>query len=130
MQRAYDHKRAFTLVEVIVAMALLALTITAAMGALSRCNVAAHHAHCLSRSVLLAERLINQVRLQPVTAYDTQQGTEEMFAWTVRVAPTPVENLGALHVQIQWLEQHRPQQYDLVSMVTLTTASEQQESDS
>ena len=117
--------RAFTLVEVIVAMALLAFTITAAMGALGRCAVASNHARRLSQAVLLAERLLNETRLTPQTNYATHQGDEDTYQWTVSLDPTPIENLGAVHVLVLWQEQQRPQQYELLSLINMTLAESQ-----
>ena len=89
------------------------------MGAMSRCAVAANHARHLSQAVLLAEKLINEVRLQPQAAFETRQGEQLPYQWDISINPTPIENLATVQVQVHWLEQHRPQQFELLSLVTM-----------
>jgi prepilin-type N-terminal cleavage/methylation domain-containing protein len=118
--------RAFTMVEVIVALTLLGITLVAVFEALRTCAQATHHARMLSGSVLLAERLLTEVRLDQNRAFATRDGGEDLYRWQVRVAPTPVEGLGALHVQVTWLEQQRQQQYDLFSLIHMKSFEQQQ----
>ena len=117
--------RAFTMVEVIVAMTLLGITILAVFGALRTCAGATHHARLLTGSVLLAERLLTETCLDRNRAFETREGTEGIYQWRIRVVPTPVESLGAVHVRVKWPEQQRQQQYDLYSLVHMQSFSEQ-----
>jgi len=118
MQFEYKHNKitAFTLVEVVVAMALLGFSMMATFAVLNRCSVAAHHAGCVSASVLMAERLINEVRMGSRSTYESTSGREGDYAWQVDVMPTPLDNLGAVCVTVQWREQGRAQSYELVSL--------------
>jgi prepilin-type N-terminal cleavage/methylation domain-containing protein len=115
---------AFTMVEVIVALTLLGVTILAVFGALRTCSAATHHARMLTESVLLAERLMTEARLNQNQAFETCDGGAGVYHWRVRVAPTPVESLGAIHVQVNWFEQQRPQQYDLFSLIHMQSFGE------
>ena len=117
---------AFTLAEIIVALTLLGITMVAVFGALRACSSATHHARMLTDSVLIAERLLTEVRLDEDRAFATRQGAEGLYRWRVRVAPTPVESLGAVHVQVMWPEQQRPQQYDLFSLVCMKSFEQRQ----
>ncbi len=117
--------RAFTMVEVIVALTLLGITILAVFGALRTCAGATHHARVLTRSVLLAERLLTETYLDHNRAFESRDGTEGIYQWRVRVVPTPVESLGAVHVRVKWPEQQRQQQYDLFSLVHMQSFGEQ-----
>jgi general secretion pathway protein I len=109
--------RAFTLVEVIVALTLLGIALLAVFGALRTCVQATHHARMLTGSVLVAERLLAEVRLDRQCVFATREGRADPYRWRLRVAPTPVESLGAVYVQVTWSEQQRQQQYDLFSLV-------------
>jgi general secretion pathway protein I len=109
----------FTLVEVIVALTLLGIALLAVFGALRTCVQATHHARMLTGSVLVAERLLAEVRLDRQRAFATREGRTDLYRWRVRVAPTPVESLGAVYIQVTWPEQQRPQQYDLFSLVSM-----------
>jgi hypothetical protein len=67
--------------------------------------------------VLLAETLLAEVKTSQNIVFETRQGQQEPYSWKVHVAPTPIENLAAVRVEVNWLEQQRPQQYELLSLV-------------
>ena len=117
--RSGDNALCFTMVEVVVALAILSTTIIAVFGAMRTCATAAHHTRMLTRSVLLAENLLVEARLSENTVFETKQGQENPYQWRVRIVPTPIENLGAIHVQVRWREQQREQQYELFSLVQM-----------
>lgn len=121
-----DRSRAFTLVEVIVAMTLLGVTTIAVFGALRACAGATHHARLLTESVLIAERLLTEVRLDENRAFEAQQGAQGRFRWRVCVLPTPIEDLGAVQVTVTWPEQQRQQQYELFSLVCMKSFQQRQ----
>ncbi len=108
------------MVEVIVAVGLLGFSIMAIFGSLSLCSKAGHHARMLNQSVLLAERLLVQTRLNPITTFEAREGQEGPYQWQVRIAPTPVEGLAAVDVTIRWREQERPQEYVLTTLAPMT----------
>ena len=109
----------FTMVEVVVSLAILSTTVIAVFGALRTCATAAHHTRMLTRSVLLAETLLVEARLSEIAVFETKKGREDPYQWQVRIVPTPIENLGAIHVQVRWQEQQREQQYELFSLVQM-----------
>ena len=106
---------------------LVVITVVAVFGALRTCAMGAHHSRMLTQSVLLAERLLTETRLQQNPAYEETQGVEGLYHWTVRVVPTPVETLAAIRVQVSWPEQGRSQQYDLVSFGAMKSLTERHE---
>ncbi len=117
---------AFTIVEVVVALTILGITIMAVFGVLRACSQATHHARMLTGSVLLAERLLTEIRLDENLAFETRNGGDGLYQWRVRVAPTPIEGLGAMHVQVTWPEQQRRQQYDLFSLTYMPSFEQRQ----
>ena len=114
----------FTMVEVIVALAILSISIIAIFGTMRICSMAAHHTRMLTKSVLLAEILLAETKLFKNTAFETRDGREDLYTWHVQIAPTPVENLGVVHVQVKWQEQQRQQQYYLFSLVQMKSVIE------
>lgn len=117
---------AFTIVEVVVALAILGVATMAVFGALHACSQATHHARMLTGSVLLAERLLAEVRLDENRSFETRDGGNGPYQWRVRVAPTPIEGLGAIHVQVTWPEQQRRQQYDLFALAHMQSFEQRQ----
>jgi Tfp pilus assembly protein PilE len=124
--RSKSEATAFTMVEIVVALAILSITMVAVFGSMRTCAVAAHHTRMLTKSVLLAESLLAETMLSENTVYETREGRKDLYQWKVQIAPTPVENLGAVHVQVQWLEQQRSQQYELFSLVQMKTFTERE----
>ena len=114
------------MVEIVVALALLSVTVIAVFGALRMCARAARHARMLTKSVMLAESLLTEVKISGDAVYETTQGQDGSYNWKVQVAPTPVESLGAIVVQVQWQEQQRPQQYELFSLIQMESFTERQ----
>jgi Tfp pilus assembly protein PilV len=114
----------FTMVEVVVALVILSTTVIAVFGAMTACLSGAHHTRRLTGSVLLAETKLveTRLRLSENATFETTQGHEDLYRWEVRVAPSPVENLAAIRVQVKWLEQQRQQQYELFSLFYIEPA--------
>ncbi|MHC4154254.1 MAG: type IV pilus modification PilV family protein [Planctomycetota bacterium] len=114
----------FTMVEVVVALAILGTTIVAIFGAMRNCSRAAHHARMLTKSVLLAETLLAEAKTSDVAVFETKEGQQDPYTWTVQVAPTPIENLAAVRVEVKWQEQEREQQYELLSLICINLSVE------
>jgi hypothetical protein len=112
------------MVEVVVALAILGTTIVAIFGAMRNCSRAAHHTRMLTKSVLLAETLLAEAKTLDVAVFETREGQQDPYTWTVQVAPTPVENLAAVRVEVKWLEQEREQQYELLSLICINLSVE------
>lgn len=109
----------FTMVEVIVAMTLMGTTMTAIFVVLRMCSSVSNHTRMLTGSVLLAENLYTEIRLNENTAFETKEGQEDLYSWETKIAPTTLDNLGALHILVKWKEQQRQQQYELFSLIQM-----------
>ena len=107
------------MVEVIVAITLLGTTMTAIFYVLRTCSTVSNHTRMLTGSVLIAENLFTETLMNENTAYETKEGQEGLYSWEMKIAPTPIENLGALHILIKWSEQQRQQQYELFSLIQM-----------
>ncbi len=111
----------FTMVEVIVAIAILSTSMLAVFGVLRTCLDADSRSRMLTRSVLLAESLMTETMLKKNITYETTQGSQGTFNWQIQVAPTPMDNLGAISVQVKWPRQQR---YELFSLVHIPAVLE------
>jgi len=114
----------FTMVEVVVALAILATTVVAMFGAMRNCLTAAHHSRMLTGSVLLAETLLAEAILSEKMTFETKRGQQDSYRWQVQTVATPIENLGAIRVKVSWWEQQREQQYELLCLVQIKTTVE------
>ncbi|MBN1186543.1 MAG: prepilin-type N-terminal cleavage/methylation domain-containing protein [Bacteroidales bacterium] len=111
----------FTIVEVIVAMTLLGTTLTAIFYVLRNCSTVSNHTRMLTKSVLIAENLLTETMMNENAAFETREGEEGLYSWEIKIAPTPIDNLGALRVLVKWKEQQRQQQYELYSLIKMKT---------
>jgi prepilin-type N-terminal cleavage/methylation domain-containing protein len=120
-QRRYRSTaiKAFTMVEVIVALAILSTSMLAIFGVLRMCATANTTSQRLTESALLAERLMSELAVERDITYQTVKGQEGVYAWQIQTAPTGMDNLAAVCVRIQWLQQQRPQQYELLSLIQI-----------
>ena len=116
-----DSKKAFTLLEVVVALAILSSAMIAIFSTLRMCAGASQHGRMLTQAVLLAESRLTEFSLEENPAYKTQSGVAGSFGWQIEVVPTEIENLAAVKTSITWSEQKRPQQYELVSLKKMKT---------
>ena len=109
--------QAFTMVEVIVALAILSTSMLAVFGVLRMCLTANSSSQMLTKSVLLAESLLSETMLKRSIVYQTTQGSEGPFGWQIQIAPTEMDNLAAICVLINWQQQQRQGQFELFSLV-------------
>jgi len=112
------RRRGFTLLELIVAGALMAIGITGTLGALSACASAVVLGQSKTQAVLLAqEKLAEFETLDELTAESSSGDFGEDypdFEWTATVAAVDDEELPALwqvQVAVQWEALGRPQTY-------------------
>lgn len=115
---------AFTMVEIIVALAILSTSVLAVFGVLRISLMANNNSQMLTKSALLAESLMSQTMLNKTVTYQTTQGKDEFFNWQIQVTPTDMDNLAAIAVKIQWIEQQKPQEFNLYSCVNISPAFE------
>jgi type II secretion system protein I len=114
----------FTLIEVIVAMAVMATSMLAIFGVLGMCAAADSRCKELTKAVLLAERLLAEKRLvetvyQNTAAYQTKKGTDGRFDWQIETAPAGKDHLAAVSVEIRWRNQNKLQCYHLCSLIQI-----------
>ena len=115
---------AFTMVETIVALTILSISFLAVFTAMRTCSSAAGHTRMLTNAVLLAESLLSQAKLNDNIAFETRTGQKDRYNWQVQIAPTPIENLAAICIQVKWLQQQRQQKYELLSLINIASAIE------
>jgi prepilin-type N-terminal cleavage/methylation domain-containing protein len=107
----------FTMIEIIVALVILSTSLLAVFGTLRACSAASNASQRLTESVLLAEKLLSEITLNNKITYQTTSGNSGIFTWQIQTAPTELDNLAVVSVQIQWLSQQKPQEYRLCSLI-------------
>lgn len=125
-RKAYNRRQwrsgkpaGFTMVEIIVALAILSTSMLAVFGTLRMCATANTSSQRSIESVLLAEKLLAEVSLDEKLTYTKTKGSKGYFSWQIQTAPTAMDNLAAVSVQIQWLDQQRPREHHIYSLVQI-----------
>jgi general secretion pathway protein I len=102
----------FTLLEVLVAMAVLAVALVGLLGLYNHSLLLTIRAQRLSTATLLAQEMLTRTQLEGVAAArltagdfaDLHPGQYPEFRWYRTVRPTPIEGLWELHVGVSWGE--------------------------
>lgn len=113
MQKQYKSKtdKGFTLLEVIIAVAIMGASMAILLGSVNRNLVIASKSKNQSIAYSLAQQKIGEIELQGYPQVGVDQGTFEEFPgfnWYVNVLPYDIEQLGTeiriVMVDIAWDE--------------------------
>lgn len=125
-----DAARGFSLLEVVVATALLGLGLVAIMQVLAVSRRGQEAARGTMQALLAADRVITEFSLAAGLTPGTFQGQQGAYAYRVTVTPqfevanpnTPKRLLCYLvQVKLSWREGDRPKTLELATMRTVTT---------
>lgn len=106
---AHQHQ-GFTLLEVLVAMAVLAVALVSLLGLYNRSLILAIRAQQLSTGMLLAQEMLTRTQLEGVAASqvtvgdfsDFHPGQYPEFRWQRTIRPTPLKDLWEIRVGVAW----------------------------
>ncbi|MCS6925000.1 MAG: prepilin-type N-terminal cleavage/methylation domain-containing protein [Candidatus Binatia bacterium] len=120
-------KAGFTLLEVLVAMAVLAVALVTLLGLYHRSMLLTLQAQKLMTATLLAQDILSRTQLEGKAASrhtsgdaaDLSPGQQGKFRWYRTVHPTPLENFWEVRVGVRWGERE-----DEVCELTLFTPLE------
>jgi len=104
--------RAFSLIEVVVALTIFSAGIVGVMGTFSLCTRAAGANLRLAEAVALAQRQMELSVATPPDQLAGRSGTENRFNWGLTVEQMP-QGLLRASVAIDWLERGQRKNYRL-----------------
>jgi len=114
------HSEGFTLLEVMLAVAILSIVIVSLMGLSNRSSQDVALAERITTATFLAKRVMTETLLinpQFPREKDGEFEEEEFgdYAWKMIVAPTPVPQVMEVRVAVLWREGEREEKVELVS---------------
>jgi len=117
---APNPSRGFTLLEVMLAVAIMALVLVSLLGLQSRSSQDVELADHITTATLLAKRIMTETLMvtpPPLQEMEGEFEEEEFsdYAWKKIVVPTPVPQILEVRVAVLWKEGERQEQVELVS---------------
>ena len=117
-------QRGFTLLEVMIAMAILAMVLVSLLGLKNRSMQDVMKAERITTATLLAKRMMIEALIKKplVPAEDEGVFSEEVYGdvykdyqWKKAIAPTPIPQVMEVRVAVLWKEGSRDEMVELVS---------------
>jgi general secretion pathway protein I len=114
------QSRGFTLLEVMLAVAIMALVLVSLLGLQSRSSKDVELAEHITTATLLAKQVMTEtllVKPLPLLEKEGEFDDEEFadYTWMKIVVPTPVPQVLEVRVAVLWKEGDRQEQVELVS---------------
>ena len=107
---------AFTMIEVIVSLAIMATALLAVFTAMRSSASAVTQAKMLTKATMIAESLLSEVLIADDLTFNTSQGRTDRFKWKIQIATTPIENLAAVYIEVSWTFANGSRHYELLSL--------------
>lgn len=122
--REKDHSRAangFTLLEVMIALAIVSIALVALMGLGNRSIATNQKLEKLTQATLLAQEVMSGIKTAAGGDRSDQKGVFEDpfadFSWQTHYSSTPVDNVEQVDVQVVWGDPARNEEVQLTSFV-------------
>ncbi|MFO7765859.1 MAG: prepilin-type N-terminal cleavage/methylation domain-containing protein [Pelovirga sp.] len=114
----------FSLLEVMIALAIVAIALITLLGLSNRTVLVQDRIQNLTRATLLAQQLMSEQETQVADAVavgETREGTFDDpfsdFSWRIYFEDTMIPQVQQLHVQVSWGRAQHNEQVELISFV-------------
>lgn len=114
------NSKGFTLLEVMVAVAILGMVLVSLLGLKNRSVQDVMAAERITTATLLAKKVMtetllskNRLPLEEEGEFEEQEFKD--FRWTKMISPTPLLTIVEVRVAVLWLEGERQEMVELVS---------------
>lgn len=118
-------RAAFTLVEVLAALAFMAIVIPVAVDGLRIANLAGQVGQRKAAAARIADRMLNELAVTGQFQSPTQSGTVQegvtAFQWSMRSEPWPMDSMRLVTVQVNFPVQGREYNVRLSTLVDNST---------
>lgn len=124
MSVKYCNKCGFTLLEVMIAMAIVAIALVTLLGLSNRSILIQERIQKLTRATLLAQQLMSEEELEPATAQRSWSSKNDVFAepyddyrWEVSYQDTLLTKVKQVTVVVLWGAAEKNEQVQLTSFL-------------
>ena len=121
MRKGSGHNQAgFTLLEVMVALAIIAMVLVVMLGLVQRNILTNERLQKMTRATLLAKQKMAEVENKMIPA-DQIQGTfdepNQEFTWHIVYTPTPITGIQQIDLSVIWGAEKENEQVTLISFL-------------
>jgi general secretion pathway protein I len=121
-QKWWKHAEGFTLLEIMVALAIIAFAVVTYLHAQNMSIAMLNESANLTLGTLLAKSRMVALESTDIAGPVEREGTFEeveyaMFRWKERVVSTPLPNVLEVHVEVFWQDNRGQRSVELVSLV-------------
>ena len=123
-QDATDN-RGFTLLEVMIALAIVSIALIALLGLSQRNILTSERMQQMTRATLLAKQKMAEIEHGIQSGLDANKGSfpspNQQFNWRVRYTPTPLSGVKQIDLSVLWGEEKDNELVTLTSFALETT---------
>ncbi|WP_172399620.1 type II secretion system minor pseudopilin GspI [Geothermobacter hydrogeniphilus] len=116
-----SHAAGFTLLEVMIALAIIGVALVALLGLAQRSISTNQRLQQITRATLLAQSKMAEVETGIGNDGSDGEGTftepDDAFSWTVRSSETPVEGVRQVEVTVFWGREEKNESVHLISFL-------------
>jgi general secretion pathway protein I len=121
-QKWWKHAEGFTLLEIMVALAIIAFAVVTYLHAQNMSITMLNEAANLTLGTLLAKSRMVALESDEIFGPVEREGAFEeaeytMFRWKERLVSTPLPNVLEAHVEVSWADNRGQRSVELVSLV-------------
>ncbi len=124
-RRRVEHRQhGFTLLEVMVALAVLAFAFVALLGLHGRNVALTARTNDYSRATLFARELMTQMQFEDFGSIGDATGaipSDPRFHWVRQVSPTSLDNVKQIRLRVIW-DDNRPDACEIIYWIAAPTA--------
>ena len=119
-----SEKRGFTLMEVVIALAIVATALVALLGLSNRCLQVHHKLQNVTTATLLAQQEVNRLEMEAanktlsfVQSNGRFEAPFEDYRWTTQFEDTPVDAVKMVTVSVSWDKDDSTRAVDITSFL-------------
>ena len=124
MKRVFFNNKGFSLLEVMIALAIIAIALVSLLGLSNRSILIQDRIQKLSRATLLAQQVMSELELKVVDSSSIGIEQEEVFEepfsefrWRIDYEATPIATVRQVTVTVLWGKPEHNEQVQLVSFM-------------
>ena len=121
IRRRANNQGGFTLLEVMVALAIIATVLVVMLGLVQRNILTNERLQKMTRATLLAKQKMAEVENKLISSTDTLEGTFEApnqdYRWHIVYTPTPITGIQQIDLSVIWGNEKDNELVTLISFI-------------